>query len=117
MAEKYLFDNWRGTVYHTDENGIYTGAITPMWDSISKKKAIHEMEQLYDLDLSQCYSYGDTNGDLTMFENTGHPTAVNPTRELLNHIRDNEELMKRINVVVERKDVIYHLDIHSIIYE
>ena len=73
MAEKYLFDNWRGTVYHTDENGIYTGAITPMWDSVSKKKAIHEMEQLYDLDLSQCYSYGDTNGDLTMFENPPIP--------------------------------------------
>lgn len=117
MAEKYGFDDWRGTIYHTDERGIYTGEITPMWDSASKKKAIDELAELYDLDLEECCSYGDTNGDITMFENTGHPTAVNPTRELLNHIRKNEKLMDRINVVVERKDVIYHLDIHTVEYE
>lgn len=117
MAEKYSFDNWRGTVYQTDEKGIYTGGITPMWDSVSKEKAIREMAELYDLDLSECYSYGDTNGDLTMFRHTGHPTAVNPTRELLNHIREDEELMNKINVIVERKDVMYHLNIRDIIYE
>ena len=117
MAEKYRFDNWRGTVYQTDENGIYTGEIIPMWDSVSKEKAIHELAALYDLDLSECFSYGDTNGDLTMFRNTGHPTAVNPTRELLNHIREEKQLMDKINVIVERKDVIYHLDIHNIVYE
>ncbi len=117
MARKYQFDDWRGTVYQTDEKGIYTGAITPMWDSVSKKKAMHELAEIYDLDLDRCFSYGDTNGDLTMFENTGHPTAVNPTKELLNRIRENEELMDRIRIVVERKDVIYHLDIHQIDYE
>lgn len=117
MAEKYRFDDWRGTVYHTDEKGIYTGEITPMWDSVSKKKAMLEMKEAYDLDLDQCFSYGDTNGDLTMFENTGHPTAVNPTRELLERIRSDEELMQRIRVVVERKDVIYHLDVRTVEYE
>ncbi len=117
MARKYQFDDWRGTVYQTDEKGIYTGAITPMWDSVSKKKAMYELAEIYDLDLNRCFSYGDTNGDLTMFENTGHPTAVNPTKELLNRIRENEELMDRIRIVVERKDVIYHLDIHQIDYE
>lgn len=117
MARKYQFDDWRGTVYQTDEKGIYTGAITPMWDSVSKKKAMHELAEIYDLDLDRCFSYGDTNGDLTMFENTGHPTAVNPTKELLNRIKENEQLMDRIRIVVERKDVIYHLDIHQIDYE
>jgi phosphoserine phosphatase len=78
---------------------------------------MHELAEINDLDLDRCFSYGDTNGDLTMFENTGHPTAVNPTKELLNRIRENEELMDRIRIVVERKDVIYHLDIHQIDYE
>lgn len=117
MADKYRFDDWRGTVYHTDEKGIYTGEITPMWDSVSKLKAMHELAEIYDLDLSQCCSYGDTNGDLTMFENTGFPTAVNPTKELLNHIRNDENLMKRIQVIVERKDVVYHIDIQKTNYE
>ena len=117
MAEKYQFDDWRGTVYHTDEKGIYTGEITPMWDSVSKKKAIMELKEKYDLDLDECFSYGDTSGDFTMFVNTGHPTAINPTKELLGKIRGDEELMKRIRIAVERKDVIYHLDIQNLEYE
>ena len=114
MAEKYQFDDWRGTVYETDDKGIYTGGIIPMWDSKSKKQAILGFEKEYDLDLSECWSYGDTNGDLTMFELTGHPTAVNPTRELLANIRADAELMKRIRVIVERKDVIYHIDPNTV---
>jgi HAD superfamily hydrolase (TIGR01490 family) len=114
MAEKYQFDDWRGTIYHIDEHGIYTGEITPMWDSVSKQKAMFELRDKYDLDLQECYSYGDTNGDLTMFKNTGHPNAINPTRELLEHIQQDPELMERIRVVVERKNVIYNIDIHHL---
>lgn len=114
MAQKYQFDDWRGTIYHTDYKGTYTGEITPMWDSASKLKAIKELEQEYDLNLLACYSYGDTNGDLTMFQNTGYPTAINPTKELLLHIQQDKELMNRIKVIVERKNVIYNIDIKNL---
>jgi len=114
MAEKYQFDDWRGTIYHTDEKGIYTGEITPMWDSVSKQKAMLELRDKYSLELSECYSYGDTNGDLTMFKNTGHPSAINPTKELLENIQSDAKLMERIRVVVERKNVIYNIDIHHL---
>ncbi len=114
MAEKYHFDDWRGTIYHTDDKGIYTGEITPMWDSVSKQKAMLELRDKYNLDLSECYSYGDTNGDLTMFKNTGHPNAINPTRELLDNIQKDPALMERIRVIVERKNVIYNIDIHHL---
>ncbi len=110
MAEKYQFDDWRGTIYHTDAKGIYTGDITPMWDSESKQKAMLELATIYNLDLSKSYSYGDTHGDVTMFKNTGYPTAINPTRELIHHIQEDEGLINKVNIVVERKDVIYHLD-------
>lgn len=114
MAEKYHFDDWRGTVYETDEKGIYTGGIVPMWDSRSKKQAMLELAEMYHLDLKDCYSYGDTNGDLTMFQNTGHPCAVNPTRELIRHIMDDEALRERIRIVVERKNVIYNMSIEHL---
>jgi HAD superfamily hydrolase (TIGR01490 family) len=114
MANKYAFDDYRGTVYHCDERGFYTGEITPMWDGASKKKALYQLADQYGIDLSQSYSYGDTNGDLTMFENTGHPCAINPTRELLTNISRNAELKQRIRVVVERKDVIYNIDINHL---
>lgn len=114
MALKYRFDDWRGTIYHTNEHSIYTGKVTPMWDAKSKEKALKELATKYDLDLDSCYSYGDTNGDLTMFKHTGYPTTINPTKELLNHIKDDESLKNKVRIIVERKDVIYHLDIDNI---
>ncbi len=114
MAEKYDFTDWRGTVYKTDEKGYYTGEIIPMWDSDSKQAAILGFKDLYDLDLEECYSYGDTNGDFTMLSMVGHPHAINPTRELLTNLKNTPELKERIKVIVERKDVIYNLDIDAI---
>ncbi len=109
MAQKYGFDDWRGTEYCLSDEGVYTGEIIPMWDSDSKKKAMNELKEEYDLDLSESYSYGDTNGDLTMFLQTGHPTAINPTKELLHQILKHDDLLERIRIIVERKDVIYHI--------
>lgn len=114
MAEKYRFDDWRGSVYKTDENSLYTGEIIPMWDSESKLRALNELAAQYDIDLSQSWAYGDTNGDFTMLMSVGHPTAINPTRELLARIRGNQALSERIRVVVERKDVIYNIDLKSL---
>ena len=114
MAEKYQFDDWRATIYEVDEHAYYTGRLVPMWDAESKRKAIYELAKKYDLDLCQCYAYGDTNGDFAMFEETGYPTAVNPTKELIHRIQNTEKVRQKIAVVVERKDVIYHLDINHI---
>lgn len=114
MADKYHFDDWRGSLYITDPQGRYTGEIVPMWDSVSKLKALNELVERYDLDLAQCWAYGDTNGDFTMLRAVGHPTAINPTRELLLNIRVDEGLRDKIRVVVERKDVIYNIDLNTL---
>lgn len=114
MANKYKFDDYRGTVYKTDINGNYTGEIEPMWDNRSKEKAILEMVNKYDIDLANSYAYGDTMGDITMFRHVGHPVAINPTRELLNSIKNDPELVKKIKIIVERKDVIYDLNIEDL---
>ena len=76
-----------------------------------------ELAEIYDIDLSKSYSYGDTNGDMTMFRHTGHPCAINPSRELLTGIYSDKELYSRIKVVVERKDVIYHVDLDTLEFE
>ncbi len=114
MAGKYEMDDFRGTIYEIDEQGKYTGEIIPMWDSVSKEKALLELKEKYDIDLSQSYAYGDTSGDLTMFNYVGIPYAINPTRELISKIIEDEEVKKKINVIVERKDVTYKLDINSL---
>jgi phosphoserine phosphatase len=80
-----------------------------MWDAASKEKALDRFVSQYQIDLPGSYAYGDTNGDLSMFEKVGHPVAINPTRELLIHLRKDPVLSQKVEVVVERKDVIYRL--------
>ncbi|WP_238881336.1 HAD-IB family hydrolase [Clostridium sp. YIM B02551] len=116
MAMKYGFDDYKGAIYLLDKEGKYTGEVSPMWDSVSKKNAIDEMTQKYDIDLSQSYAYGDTSGDFTMLKSVSYPYCINPTKELLDKVRDDEEIRKKIKVVVERKDVTYNLNIDDIQY-
>lgn len=114
MSLKYNMDDYRGTIYELDANNRYNGHITPMWDSESKEKAIKELCEKYDIDLSQSYAYGDTTGDFTMFKHVGIPYAMNPTRELITKIMNDEKLKNKINIIVERKDVTYKLDINCL---
>lgn len=114
MARKYSFDDCRGTIYKTDQNGNYTGEVVPMWDHASKKKALLELQELYDIDFENSYAYGDTTGDFTMFELVGHPYAINPTRELIEKIKQSPEVAKKITIIVERKNMIYRLNLDQI---
>lgn len=110
MAEKYHIDGFRGTGYLTDSEGKFTGEVIPMWDSESKNKAIDAFVKEYDIDLSESYAYGDTNGDFSMLSRVGHPVAINPAKELLLNIKSTPELVKKATIIIERKDVIYELD-------
>lgn len=114
MSLKYHMDDYRGTIYELDKDNKYNGYITPMWDSESKKKAIKELCEKYNIDLSESYAYGDTAGDFTMFKSVGIPYAMNPTRELITKIKADEDLKKKINIIVERKDVTYKLDVNCL---
>lgn len=114
MAGKHGFDDYRGAEYIINDKNIYTGEVVPMWDSISKKKALTELCDKYDIDLSASYAYGDTAGDFSMFKSVRYPICVNPTRELVKKVIDDEEVRQKVNIIVERKDVTYSLDVDSI---
>ena len=114
MSKKYNMDDYKGTIYELNKNGKYSGSVIPMWDHESKLSAIKEFESKYNIDLSKSYAYGDTSGDITMFNSVGIPYAINPTRELLEKVMKNDEVRNKIKVIVERKDVTYGLDIDCI---
>jgi len=109
MAEKYEATDYKATEYKVDKNNCFTGEITQMWDSDSKQQAISEFVEKYNIDLSKSYSYGDTNGDLSMLQLVGNPIAVNPARELVLRIKSDKELEEKTVIIIERKDVIYKL--------
>ena len=117
MANKYGFNDYKGATYLMDEHNIYTGDVIPMWDSESKEKAISELVEKYNIDLDKSYAYGDTSGDYTMLNMVKNPYCMNPTKELLNKVKSDENLKEKVNIIVERKDVIYNLDIDSLEYK
>ncbi len=114
MSMKYGMDDYRGTIYQIGSDGFYNGEITPMWDSESKRKAVLEIAHKHDIDLCSSYAYGDTKGDFSMLKLVGNPFAINPTRELLSHIQNDEQLKEKATVIVERKDVTYKLNVNTL---
>jgi len=99
-----------------DESKVF---VTPLaadkkYMPLDKELCKNIIKEKYDIDLSKSYAYGDTSGDLTMFKSVGNPYAINPTKELISKIIENEEVKNKINVIVERKDVIYKLDINNL---
>lgn len=108
MAKIWKADLHFGSKYVFEDNE-FTGKIEPMWDSKSKLRKIEELTKEYDIDLENSFAYGDTNGDFTMLKSVGNPFAINPAKELLENIAKDEELAKKANIIVERKDVIYNL--------
>ncbi|MCD8500914.1 MAG: HAD-IB family hydrolase [Bacillaceae bacterium] len=110
MAEKYGASDYAGSIYKINDEGFFSGEVHPMWDSASKERTIKEMVAKHDVDLTQSYAYGDTNGDLAMFKCVGHPVAINPAKELLTAITEHENLREKTRIVIERKDVIYHIN-------
>ena len=111
MSAMYGMDDYKGTVYEIGSDGAYSGKIIPMWDSKSKKKAVAEMAEKHRIDLSKSYAYGDTAGDFSMLKLVGHPFAINPTKELISHILDDDPLRSAVSIIVERKDVTYQLSV------
>ena len=107
MARKYGVEDYRGSTYVVDKNGIFTGEVIPMWNAESKKKAIKDFCRQYDIDLEKSYAYGDTTGDLTMFKKAGNAIAINPAMKLLKKIKRDSSLRDKVTVIIERKDVIY----------
>ena len=112
MAKKMDIDDFCGSEYEIDEKTqTFSGNILkPMWDSVHKKEAIEEFIKKYNIDLSESYAYGDTNGDFSMLSLVGNPRAINPSKELITRIKNDEILKDKAEIIIERKNVIYKLN-------
>ncbi len=64
------------------EDGKYTGEVEFYCYGDGKVEAIEKLAAAEGYDLSRCYAYSDSATDLPMLSAVGHPTAVNPDRNL-----------------------------------
>ncbi|WP_459130045.1 HAD family hydrolase [Guggenheimella bovis] len=110
MADAYGVKVYKASTYVKDEGGIFHGEVLPMWDSESKKRAVMELRETFDIDLKESYAYGDTGGDYTLLELVGNPVAINPNRNLFLRIKESVDMLEKVKIVVERKDMIYEID-------
>lgn len=109
MAKKYEVMEYIASSYVMKED-VFTGELRPMWGHEHKSDAMDYLVGKYKIDMENSYAYGDTSGDLSMFRRVGNPVAVNPNVRLFTSILEEEELVRRTRIVVERKDMIYHVD-------
>lgn len=73
------------------QQGLYTGLLVPPLPyGVGKRQLIDRLTQDLTLDLSQCYAYGDSPGDVDLLRAVGHPTVVNP-------IRGMDAIARRLN--------------------
>jgi len=61
--------------------GCYTGRVA-LCHGVAKAEAVRRLADVYGVDLSGSYAYGDAAGDIPMLQSVGHPVAVNPDRRL-----------------------------------
>jgi HAD superfamily hydrolase (TIGR01490 family) len=65
-----------------DDRGCYDGTLEFYAYATAKAIAIRQVAEVRGYDLTRCYAYSDSITDLPMLAAVGHPTAVNPDREL-----------------------------------
>lgn len=65
-----------------DEQGRYDGTLEFYAYAGAKATAMRQTAEVRGYDLARCYAYSDSITDLPMLSAVGHPTAVNPDREL-----------------------------------
>ncbi|WP_028659790.1 HAD family hydrolase [Nocardioides insulae] len=64
------------------EDGRFTGEILYYAYAEEKARAVRQLADDLGYDLGECYAYSDSSTDVHMLEAVGHPSAVNPDRDL-----------------------------------
>ncbi len=105
FCEQYGFDKVYGRVYEIGPQDRFTGVVTD--ESLIRNKATivrRVFDRHPELDQNNSIAVGDTEGDISLLEMVSQPICFNPNQNLYRHAKLNNW-----QVVVERKDVVYHL--------
>lgn len=88
MAELLGADGTICSRAEVDDEGCYTGRMAFYADGMGKARAIAELAEAMDLDLSCSTAYTDSATDVPMLELVGRPVAVNADRTLARVARE-----------------------------
>lgn len=109
FAAKYGFDTWIGQEWERGDE-FFTGKTVKT--HTHKDIIIHDLMERYNLTLDGSYAVGDSYGDVGMLSIVDHPIAFNPTHELY-----DEALAHGWTIAIERKNMMYTLEIKDGVYQ
>lgn len=98
------FDKVYGTICEIGPNECFTGLIEDKELIFNKHAVLQRALRKENLTLEGSVAVGDTESDITMLEMVERPIAFNPNAKLHKHAK-----VRQWEVVVERKDVVYHI--------
>lgn len=101
LADHYGFDDFAATEYPT-QNGFFTGE--KLLTVGRKGQLLKELMAKHKLTTKGSVGVGDSEGDIPMLAICERPIAFNPSKGLLEHAQKHHW-----EVVVERKNVVYHM--------
>ena len=105
FCEQYGFDKVYGRIYEIGPQDRFTGAITDVHLIENKANIVKRLfDKNADLTPDRSIAVGDTDGDISLLEQVAEPICFNPNKALYTHAK-----RQGWQVVIERKDVIYHL--------
>ena len=104
FCQQYGFDKVYGRIYEIGPQDRFTGTMADEHLIENKANIVNRVRQSGLVDMDRSMAVGDTDSDIPLLESVAEAVCFNPNQRLLEHA-------KRCNwsVVVERKDVIYHL--------
>jgi HAD superfamily hydrolase (TIGR01490 family) len=83
LARVLAFDGAIGSLFSEAVDGVYTGKPVGLFIYRSAKAAaIRSLAEAEGIDLAASYAYSDSESDLPMLREVGHPVVVNPDGEL-----------------------------------
>ncbi len=98
------FDKIYGMVFEIDDKDLFTGKIADKFMIFNKANIIHRVVEQNDLTMEGSVAVGDTETDIPMLEMVETPICFNPNKKLYQRAKSGQW-----KIVVERKDVIYHI--------
>ena len=101
----YGFTKVYGRMYELGPQDRFTGVVTDEHLISNKANIVKRvLEQNPNFTLKDSIAVGDTEGDISLLEKVENPICFNPNQTLFDYAT-----RMKWSVVVERKDVIYHL--------
>ncbi len=102
IAQMYGFDDFVGTIYERS-SGAFTGK--SFIASLNKRQVLEALIKKHGLRTEGSIAVGDSLSDVAMLEMVERPIAFNPDTQLF-----SEAKVRHWPIIIERKNVIYHLE-------